>query len=222
MRVLIVDDEELLAQAIHEAFRREIIAADIAYDGATALEMDSVNEYDVVVLDRDLPVIHGDRVCAELSAAGSRARVLMLTASGRLTDKVEGFRLGADDYLAKPFAFPELIARVRALGRRTAEATPVVYEYHGVRLDAFRHDVFRDGTYIRLSKKEFAILEVLMAADGATVSAERILEKAWDENVDPFTNSIRVTLSTLRKKLGQPGIIETVSGVGYRIAAPVE
>ncbi len=153
MRVLIVDDEELLAQAIHEAFRREIIAADIAYDGATALEMDSVNEYDVVVLDRDLPVIHGDRVCPELSAAGSRARVLMLTASGRLTDKVEGFRLGAEDYLAKPFAFPELIARVRALGRRTAEATPVVYEYHGVRLDAFRHDVSRDGTYIRLSKK---------------------------------------------------------------------
>ncbi|WP_119731252.1 response regulator transcription factor [Thermomonospora amylolytica] len=217
MRVLIVEDERVLADAIATGLRREAHAVDIAYDGAGALERTSVNEYDVVVLDRDLPRVHGDDVCRQLVGERYPARILMLTAAGELDDRVEGLSIGADDYLAKPFAFAELVARVRALGRRAAAPLPPVLERAGIRLDPARREVHRDGRPIELTRKEFAVLEVLMRADGAVVSSERLLEKAWDEHIDPFTNVVRVTMMTLRKKLGEPQPIETVPGVGYRL-----
>ncbi|MBA9004529.1 response regulator transcription factor [Thermomonospora cellulosilytica] len=217
MRVLIVEDERVLADAIATGLRREAHAVDIAYDGAGALERTSVNEYDVVVLDRDLPRVHGDDVCRQLVGERYPARILMLTAAGELDDRVEGLSIGADDYLAKPFAFAELVARVRALGRRAAAPLPPVLERAGIRLDPARREVRRDGRPIELTRKEFAVLEVLMRADGAVVSSERLLEKAWDEHIDPFTNVVRVTMMTLRKKLGEPQPIETVPGVGYRL-----
>jgi DNA-binding response OmpR family regulator len=217
MRVLVVEDERVLADAIATGLRREAMAVDVAYDGAGALERAGVNDYDVVVLDRDLPLVHGDDVCRELVSAGSGVRVLMLTASSGVGDRVDGLDLGADDYLGKPFAFAELVARVRALGRRTAPVVPPVLERAGLRLDSARREVYRDGRYVGLSGKEFGVLEELLRAGGAVVSAEQLLEKAWDENTDPFTNVVRVTVMTLRRKLGEPGIVRTVPGAGYQI-----
>jgi DNA-binding response OmpR family regulator len=217
VRVLVVEDERVLADAIATGLRRETLAVDVAYDGAGALERTSVNEYDVVVLDRDLPKVHGDDVCRRLVAERNPARILMLTAAGDLDDKVEGLSIGADDYLPKPFAFVELIARVRALGRRAAAPVPPVLERAGISLDPARRAVSRDGVPIDLTRKEFAVLEVLLRADGVVVSSEQLLEKAWDEHIDPFTNVVRVTMMTLRKKLGDPPVIETVPGVGYRL-----
>ena len=217
MRVLIVEDEQVLADAIATGLRRGAMAVDVAYDGEGALERTSVNDYDVVVLDRDIPQIHGDEVCRQLVASGTTARIIMLTAAGELDDKVTGLALGADDYLAKPFAFAELMARVRALGRRSSPPLPPVLERTGVRLDPNRREVTRDGQPIVLTNKEFAVLEVLMRAQGTVVSAEHLLEKAWDEYIDPFTNVVRVTIMTLRRKLGDPPVIETVPGAGYRL-----
>jgi DNA-binding response OmpR family regulator len=217
MRVLVVEDERVLADAIATGLRREAMAVDVAYDGDGALERTGVNEYDVIVLDRDLPKVHGDDVCRRLVADRSESRILMLTAAGELDDKVSGLSLGADDYLAKPFAFAELVARVRALGRRASPPLPPVLERSGVALDPARREVHRDGRHIQLTLKEFAVLEVLIRAGGAVVSAEQLLEKAWDEHIDPFTNVVRVTMMTLRKKLGDPPVIETVPGAGYRL-----
>ncbi len=217
MRVLVVEDEPLLAAAIAEWLRDDAHAVDVATDGAAAQERLGVNEYDVLVLDRDIPLVHGDQVCSELVASGSLTRVLMLTAAAAVTDRVEGLGLGADDYLTKPFALVELAARVHALGRRSRPADPPVLRRAGLTLDPARHEVFRDGRYVPLSKKEFAVLAELLRADGATVSAEQLLEKAWDEHVDPFTAVVRLTILKLRRKLGEPAVVETVTGVGYRI-----
>ncbi|MDA0633028.1 response regulator transcription factor [Nonomuraea sp. CA-218870] len=217
MRVLVVEDEKVLADAIATGLRREAMAVDVAYDGGGALERTSYIDYDVIVLDRDLPVVHGDEVCRRLVQQRTSSRILMLTASGDVDDKVEGLGLGADDYLAKPFVFIELVARVRALGRRSAPALPPVLERAGIRLDPGKRLVERDGREIVLTKKEFAVLEELMRAEGAVVSQEDLLDKAWDENIDPFTNVVRVTMMTLRKKLGEPQVIETVPGVGYKL-----
>ncbi|MBW8484742.1 response regulator transcription factor, partial [Actinomadura parmotrematis] len=208
MRVLVVEDERVLADAIATGLRRDALAVDVAYDGAGALERAGVNDYDVIVLDRDLPRVHGDEVTRELVARRYPARIIMLTAAGELDDKVEGLSIGADDYLAKPFAFAELIARVRALGRRAAAPLPPVLERSGISLDPGRREVARDGRQVDLTRKEFAVLEVLLSADGAVVSSEQLLEKAWDEHIDPFTNVVRVTMMTLRKKLGDPPVIE--------------
>ncbi|MEV5407575.1 response regulator transcription factor [Thermopolyspora sp. NPDC052614] len=217
MRVLVVEDERVLADAIATGLRREAMAVDVAYDGAEALEKTSYIDYDVIVLDRDLPKVHGDEVCRRLVAERTASRIIMLTASGEVDDKVEGLELGADDYLAKPFVFLELVARVRALGRRSAPALPPVLERAGIRLDPGKRVVTRDGREVTLTKKEFAVLEELMRAEGAVVSQEDLLDKAWDENIDPFTNVVRVTMMTLRKKLGEPQVIETVPGVGYKL-----
>ena len=217
MRILVVEDEPLLADAVAEWLRGESHAVDIALDGASALERFSVNDYDVVVLDRDLPVVHGDQVCRMIGAESGETRVLMLTAAAEIDDRVAGLALGADDYLPKPFAFRELAARVAALGRRARPAAPPVLARAGISLDTHLHQVFRGGRYVPLSKKEFAVLAELLRADGATVSAEQLLEKAWDEHVDPFTGAVRLTILKLRRKLGEPGLVETVTGVGYRI-----
>ncbi|GAA2606744.1 response regulator transcription factor [Actinomadura fulvescens] len=218
MRVLVVEDERLLAGAIAEWLRDEAHAVDLAYDGAAALERVSVNDYDVVVLDRDLPLVHGDDICRELAGAESAVRVLMLTAAAEVTDRVEGLGIGADDYLTKPFAFPELAARVQALGRRSRPAAPPVLRRAGITLDSARREVFRDGRYVPLARKEFAVLAELLRADGAVVSAEQLLEKAWDEHADPFTGAVRLTILKLRRKLADPPVVETVKGVGYRIS----
>ena len=217
MRVLVVEDEDQLAAAIARGLRREGMAVDTAGDGDLALEKAAINSYDVVVLDRDLPRVHGDDVCQTLRAGGSEARILMLTASGTIEDRVSGLNLGADDYLPKPFAFVELTARVRALGRRRPVVPSVVLERGGVRVDPARHDVSRDGNTIVLTPKELSVLEALMVANGAIVSPEALLDQVWDEHVDPFTNVVRMTIMTLRKKLGTPPLIETVVGAGYRI-----
>jgi DNA-binding response OmpR family regulator len=217
MRVLVVEDEPLLADAIAEWLRDEAHAVDVAYDGGAGLERLAVNDYDVVVLDRDLPVVHGDEVCRQIIADGTDARVLMLTAAAEITDRVDGLGLGADDYLTKPFAFPELAARVLALGRRSRPAAPPVLRRAGITLDPARREVFRDGRYVPLPKQQFAVLNELMLAEGAVVSAERLLEKAWDEHADPFTGVVRLTILKLRRKLGDPPVVETVTGVGYRI-----
>jgi DNA-binding response OmpR family regulator len=217
MRVLIVEDESVLAEAAADGLRKLAMAVDTCGDGATALEMASVNEYDVVVLDRDLPVVHGDDVCRAIVASGADARIIMLTAAAEIHDRVHGLGIGADDYLTKPFAFAELVARVQALGRRARPAHPPVLCRAGITLDVPRHEVRRHGQYIPLSRKEFAVLETLMRADGAVVSSEALLEKAWDQNADPFTNAVRVAMVSLRKKLGSPAVIHTVSGVGYRL-----
>ncbi|GAA1230394.1 two-component system response regulator VanR [Microbacterium phyllosphaerae] len=219
MRALIVEDVTYLAEAIRTGLRREMIAADMVHDGAAALEYLSVNDYDVVILDRDIPEVHGDEVCGWIAEHRPRCRVLMLTAAHSLGEKVAGFERGADDYIVKPFAFPELVARLRALGRRAGASHPPMLEAHGVRLDAFRREAYRDGRLLRLTNKEFAVLELLMLADGGVLSAETLLEKAWDENADPFTNTVRVTLSNLRKALSEPRLIHTVVGAGYRFGA---
>ncbi len=217
MRVLVVEDEPVLADAIAEWLRDETHAVDTANDGGAALERLSVNDYDVVILDRDLPIVHGDDVCRELVASESTARVLMLTAAGEIGDRVTGLSLGADDYLAKPFAFAELAARVHALGRRCRPAAPPVLRRAGLTLDPARREVYRAERYVPLSKKEFAVLAELMRAEGAVVSTEQLLEKAWDENADPFTGVVRLTVLKLRRKLGDPPVVLTVQGSGYRI-----
>lgn len=217
MRILVVEDEELLAAAIVEGLRQETFAVDVVHDGEAALERLSINEYDVLVLDRDLPKVHGDEVCRRVVADGTDVRVLMLTVSTTVAERVAGLSLGADDYLPKPFAFAELVARVRALGRRSRPALPPVLERSGLRLDPHHRETYRDGRYVGLSRKEFAVLEELLRAQGAVVSAEMLLEKVWDENMDPFTTIVRVTISGLRRKLGEPQLVETVIGVGYRI-----
>ncbi|MEU2200894.1 response regulator transcription factor [Isoptericola sp. NPDC019482] len=220
MRVLIVEDEPYLAQAVRDGLRLEAIAADVAGDGDAALELLRVNSYDVAVLDRDIPGPSGDEVAASIVASGSGLPILMLTAADRLDDKATGFELGADDYLTKPFAMRELVLRLRALDRRRAHSRPPVRELAGLRVDPFRREVYRDGRYVALTRKQFAVLEVLVGADGGVISAEELLERAWDENADPFTNAVRITVSALRKRLGEPWVIATVPGVGYRIAAP--
>ncbi|NUS53491.1 MAG: response regulator transcription factor [Streptomycetaceae bacterium] len=217
MRILVVEDEPLFADAVAEWLRGDAHAVDVVHDGGAALENLTVHDYDVVVLDRDLPVVHGDDVCRSIAAGPATARVLMLTAAGTLDDRVSGLGLGADDYLAKPFAFRELGARVVALGRRARPAAPPVLDRGGIRLDLHRREVYRDGRYVPLSRKEFAVLAELLRADGAAVSAELLLEKAWDEHTDPFTNVVRMTILKLRRKLGDPQVVETEAGVGYRI-----
>lgn len=217
MRILVVEDERLLADAIVTGLRREGMAVDVAYDGMSGHERMSVNGYDVVVLDRDLPELHGDEICRDVVAGQPGVRVLMLTAAADVTDRVEGLGLGADDYLGKPFVFTELVARVRALGRRSRQAVPPVLEWDGLRLDPARRDVTRGGRPVRLGGKELGVLEELMRAEGAIVSAEQLLEKVWDEHADPFSNVVRVTIMTLRKKLGEPSVVHTVVGAGYRL-----
>jgi DNA-binding response OmpR family regulator len=217
MRVLIVEDHKELAATVATGLRREGIAVDLAFDGAAALAHPALGSYDVVVLDRDLPGVHGDDVCRQLVARGSRARVLMLTAAGTIDDRVDGLALGADDYLAKPFAFAELVARIRALARRAQPALPPTLANGDLRLDPGRRLASRAGRRLELSAKELAVLELLLAADGAVVSAEHLLERAWDEHADPFSNAVKVTISRLRRKLGDPPIIETVPHAGYRI-----
>ncbi|MDG4798234.1 response regulator transcription factor [Micromonospora sp. WMMD1082] len=217
MRVLVVEDEDVLADAIAEWLRREAFAVDVAYDGDAALERLGVHEYAVVVLDRDLPVVHGDDVCRAIVDSGGETRVLMLTAAAAVRERVSGLALGADDYLVKPFALVELAARVHALTRRSRPAAPPTLHRAGITLDPGRREVHRDGRYVPLSRKEFAVLAELLRADGAVVSAEELLERAWDEHIDPFTNVVRVTMMKLRRKLGDPPVIETVPGVGYAI-----
>ena len=217
VRVLVVEDAQHLAEAIAAGLRDQAIAADVVFDGGTAQERLAVNDYDVVILDRDLPVVHGDDICRSLASSGAMVRILMLTAAGDLVDRVEGLGLGADDYLAKPFAFAELVARVRALGRRSRPPDPPVLERAGIRLDPARHEATRNGRPLPLRHKELAVLAELLRCGGTTVSAEQLLEKAWDENIDPFTHVVRVTIMTLRRKLGDPPAIETIAGVGYRI-----
>ncbi|WP_062527119.1 response regulator transcription factor [Demequina rhizosphaerae] len=215
MRVLVVEDHAVLAREVATGLRRSGLAVDVARDGEEALEKASVNPYDVVVLDRDLPRVSGDEVCRTLSSAPEPPRILMLTAAGRLEDILEGLGLGADDYLAKPFAMAELAARVRTLGRRAGAAPRPHVRIGGLEIRPDEHAVLRDGRAITLSPKEFGVLEVLAAQPGRVVSAETLLEKVWDEYADPLTNSVRVTMVTLRRKLGEPALIETIKGVGY-------
>jgi DNA-binding response OmpR family regulator len=214
MRVLVVEDHATLAGRIAQGLRQAGMAVDTVYDGAAGLEAAAQTAYDVIVLDRDLPVVHGDRVCRIV--AGSGPRILMLTAAGDVEDRVYGLELGADDYLGKPFAFAELVARVRALSRRAPSAPPILR--HGdLTLDRARHRADRGSRQLSLTRKEFGILEMLLAADGALVSAEQLLEHVWDANVDPFSNIVSVTMTRLRRKLGEPPLVETVVGKGYRI-----
>jgi DNA-binding response OmpR family regulator len=217
MRVLIAEDEQMLADTTAEGLRDQAIAVDVSYDGTDALFRASYNDYDVIILDRDLPALHGDEVCRQLVAAGTASRILMLTAADDVEDKIDGLSLGADDYMTKPFVFGELVARVRALGRRSNPALPPVLERAGVTLDPRQRTVTRDGRPVALTNKEFSVLEELMRAQGGVVSAEQLLARAWDENLDPFSNVVRVIVATLRKKLGEPPIIQTVTGAGYRL-----
>jgi two-component system response regulator VanR len=219
MRVLLVEDESYMAEAIRDGLRLEAIAADIAGDGDAALELLGLNTYDIAVLDRDIPGPSGDEIARRNVDSESGMPILMLTAADRLDDKASGFELGADDYLTKPFELRELVLRLRALDRRRAHNRPPVREIAGLRLDPFRREVHRDGRYIALTRKQFAVLEVLVASEGGVVSAEELLERAWDENADPFTNAVRITVSGLRKRLGEPWVIATVPGAGYRIDA---
>ncbi|MFI5834610.1 response regulator transcription factor [Micromonospora sp. NPDC051300] len=220
MRVLVVEDERNLADAIARGLRKRGMAVDVAYDGDAGHEAAFVTRYDVVILDRDLPGVHGDRICADLAASGALTRVLMLTASGTVADRVEGLQLGADDYLAKPFAFDELVARVQALGRRATPAAPPVLALGDLELDPARRVVTRAGVPLDLTNKEFGVLAELLKARGAVVSSEELLERVWDANTDPFTTIVRVTVMTLRKKLGDPPLIDTVVGAGYRVGEP--
>jgi two-component system response regulator VanR len=217
VRVLVVEDEPYMAEAILDGLRLEAIAADIAPDGDTALELLSVNPYDIAVLDRDIPGPSGDEIAKRIVASGSGTPILMLTAADRIDDKASGFGFGADDYLTKPFELKELVLRLRALDRRRAHNRPPVREIAGLRLDPFRREVYRDGRHVALTRKQFAVLEVLVAAEGGVVSAEELLHQAWDQNADPFTNAVRITISALRKRLDEPGIIATTPGAGYRI-----
>ncbi|MFI6481203.1 response regulator transcription factor [Nonomuraea sp. NPDC050663] len=218
MRVLVAEDERFLADLVAEGLRRASMTVEVAYDGAEALRAVREGDYDVLVLDRDLPEVHGDEICRRLAAAAGGTRILMLTAAASVPERVAGLALGADDYLPKPFAYAELVARVQALGRRGRTALPpVLTGQHGIVLDTPRRQAFRDGRYLNLSRKEFAVLEVLMRARGRVVSAEELLEQAWDDQTDPFTTVVRVTIRKLRTKLGEPQVIQTVSGAGYRV-----
>jgi DNA-binding response OmpR family regulator len=217
MRVLVVEDHEVLADTIAGGLRREGMAVDVVLDGNDALEHLAVTGYDVVVLDRDLPGVHGDEICRRLAADGSPGRVLMLTAAGTVRDRVYGLGLGADDYLPKPFDFAELVARVRALGRRSAPPLPPVLQRGDLTLDPNGRVAFRAGRRLVLSPKEFAVLEYLLAAGNRAVSAEELLERVWDEFADPFTRTVKSTVNRLRAKLGEPPVIETVREGGYRI-----
>jgi DNA-binding response OmpR family regulator len=219
MRVLVVEDDGELADAIAAGLRQEHMAVDIANDGAAGLDRALFTDYDVIVLDRDLPGRHGDEVCAELVKAGCRSRVLMLTASATVEDRVGGLSLGADDYLPKPFAFAEFVARLRALMRRNQPALAPVLENSDLRLDPARRAATRAGRPLDLGPKEFGVLELLLAAQGRVVSAEELLERVWDEMADPFTSAVKVTVSRLRRKLGEPPVIETIAQAGYRIRA---
>jgi DNA-binding response OmpR family regulator len=217
MRVLVVEDEAQLAEAIARGLRADGLAVDIALNGADALTKAALTRYDVVVLDRDLPRVHGDEVCRQLTTAASPTRILMLTAAHHLAQRVEGLNLGADDYLGKPFAFAELLARVRALSRRSTPAAAPVLTRGDLLLDPAKRVALRDGMRLDLSVKELALLESLLLADGAVISAEALLERVWDDNTDPFSNVVRVTMSKLRRKLGEPAVIVTVPGAGYQI-----
>ncbi len=217
VRVLIAEDERRLADAIARGLRREGMAVDLAPDGSDALVKARVVRYDVLVLDRDLPGVHGDDVCRTVRDEQPETGILMLTAASALEDLVQGLSLGADDYLPKPFRFAELVARIHALARRATPSRPPVLRHHDLELDPARRTLTRAGRPIELARKEFAVLETLMSADGATVSAEELLERVWDEHTDPFTNVVRMTIMTLRRKLGAPPVVETVIGVGYRL-----
>ena len=215
-----VEDFEVLARSIGTGLRREGMAVDVVLDGTDAVERLAATRYDVIVLDRDLPGVHGDEICRQVTADGGESRVLMLTAASTVKDRVDGLGLGADDYLPKPFDFTELVARVRALGRRSAPAVPPVFEVAGLRLDPARRTAFRAGRRLELSPKEFAVLECLLASGDRIVSAEELLERVWDEAADPFTTTVKTTIRRLRAKLGDPPIIHTVRESGYRIGAP--
>jgi DNA-binding response OmpR family regulator len=217
MRVLVIEDDRELAEAIGIGLRREQLAVDLSFDGRDGLDRALVTDYDVIVLDRDLPGLHGDAVCAGLCEAGCRSRVLMLTAAATIEDRVDGLSLGADDYLPKPFAFAELVARIRALLRRPAPRLPPVLVSGDIALDASRRQASRAGRALDLGPKEFGVLELLLSAQGRVVPAEEILERVWDEMADPFTSAVKVTMSRLRRKLGDPPVIETVAQAGYRI-----
>jgi DNA-binding response OmpR family regulator len=216
VRVLLIEDEVLLAEQVADGLRDQGIAVDLAADGLDGLHKAGTNRYDVVVLDRDLPLLHGDQVCTALAAGSSDARILMLTAAGEGADRIAGLLLGADDYLPKPFVFDELVLRIRALGRRANNA-PRILRRAGLTFDTARRIVTRHDRIIPLTTKELAVLEILMGADGVVVSAEDLLERAWDEQADPFTATVRVTIARLRRKLGDPPLIETVVGAGYRL-----
>jgi len=217
VRVLIAEDERRLADAIARGLRREGMAVDLAPDGDDALLKARVIRYDVLVLDRELPGVHGDDVCRVIREERPETGILMLTAAGTLDELVQGLSLGADDYLAKPFRFAELVARIHALARRSLPSRPPVLHHRDIELDPARRVVSRAGSEVVLARKEFGVLETLMSADGATVSAEELLERVWDEQIDPFTNVVRMTIMTLRRKLGEPPVVETVIGVGYRM-----
>jgi DNA-binding response OmpR family regulator len=219
MRVLVVEDHARLAQTVAVVLRREGMAVDIAFDGREALDRVGVTSYDVVVLDRDLPGVHGDEVCRSLVAAGQSA-VLMLTAAATVEDRIDGLGIGADDYLPKPFHLAELTARIRALARRSRRALPPTLTYGNLTLDTANRVVARAGQPVALSPKEFAVLELLLGAQGAVISTEEILERAWDNSTDPFTNAVRMTISRLRAKLGEPAVIQTVTPIGYRVGDP--
>ncbi len=217
MRVLIAEDETRLADAIARGLRRRGMAVDLAGDGESALQKARVVRYDVLVLDRDLPRLHGDEVCRIVRGERPETGILMLTAAGTLEDVIEGLSLGADDYLPKPFRFAELVARIHALARRAAPSRPPVLRHADLELDPARRRLTRGGEEVTLARKEFAVLETLMGAQGATVSAEELIERVWDEHTDPFTNVVRMTIMTLRRKLGEPPVVQTVIGVGYRM-----
>jgi two-component system, OmpR family, response regulator VanR len=217
VRVLVAEDERRVADAVARGLRREGMAVDVAYDGASAIDKARLNGYDVVVLDRDLPEIHGDEVCRTLRAEDHDSRVLMLTAASGTEDLVDGLSLGADDYMPKPFAFEELVARLHALARRANPSRPPTLQVGDLELDPARRSVTRDGRPVDLTPKEFAVLEALMGAGGAVVSNDELVARVWDENADPFTNSVRMTVLRLRRKLGAPPVIETVKGMGYRV-----
>ena len=217
MRVLVIEDDEELAETVAAGLRDARMAVDIALDGEAGLARALVHDYEVIVLDRDLPVVHGDEVCARLVAAGGRSRVLMLTGAAENEDLVDGLGLGADDYLAKPFAFAVLVARIGALARRAQPSIPPVLEHGDVVLDTAKRCAQRAGRPLELRPKEFGVLELLLAAQGRVVSAEELLERVWDEAADPFTGTVKVTISRLRAKLGDPPVIQTVAKAGYRI-----
>ncbi|GGN13363.1 DNA-binding response regulator [Actinoplanes campanulatus] len=217
VRVLVVEDQIRLADSVARVLRREGMAVDVAYDGTVALKHAAETDYDVVVLDRDLPGVHGDEVCGELMREPQRTRVLMLTAAGTLADRVLGLTMGADDYLPKPFAYAELVARIRALGRRTQPAVPPTLAHGDLTLDPARRVATRAGQRLPLNPKELAVLEYLLTARGRVVSAEELLERVWDEAADPFTTTVKATMNRLRAKLGEPPVIETVPRAGYRI-----
>jgi DNA-binding response OmpR family regulator len=219
MRVLVVEDHPRLAQTVAAVLRREGMAVDVAFDGREALAKTSLTTYDVVVLDRDLPIVHGDDVCRSLAAAAYPGSVLMLTAAGTLEERIDGLGIGADDYLPKPFHISELVARIRAVARRSRRPLPPVLVHGDLELDSARRRVARAGNPVALGPKEFAVLELLLGAQGAVVSTEELLERAWDDAVDPFTNVVRMTVSRLRAKLGEPPVIETITPVGYRIGS---